>query len=84
MNSLDIHTFIGVYNNPVNSRMLSKKYYSAGGDYIRLTFRGTWDEYAKFSRRVYLHVLPAMKIIRRDGDEIEHFFMKKEKTSTGY
>lgn len=73
LDKLNIHTFVGVDKSPANSRILTKEYYSDGGEYIRLFFSGTWGEYSQFVRKVYHCVLPAMNAIRRDGDEIEHF-----------
>ncbi|EPB2021727.1 helix-turn-helix domain-containing protein [Escherichia coli] len=79
IDKLSINTFVGVTGSPADTTLLTKEYHCEGGDYIKMRFTGTWDEYYRFTVLVYSNVLPTLKIKRRDDVDIEHFhFIKDE------
>ena len=65
--------FIGVTGCSVDDSLLSKTYDCECGDYLKAEFKGTWEEYNRFAFFLYSNVLPAFKIKRRNGADIENF-----------
>lgn len=70
---LNVQMFVGI-NEPYSSggEFVMEKALS-GGLYARFEFNGNQEEYSHFAHRIYMVVLPENNMLRRPGEDIEHF-----------
>ncbi|EKP5434593.1 helix-turn-helix domain-containing protein [Salmonella enterica] len=75
LSNLTINQFIGVVDSAQYSEAnpMLEKFHSEGGEYLKVTFEGGWEEYAGLSKRIYHYLLPQLELKRREGGDIEIF-----------
>lgn len=78
--SLKVKTVIGMKNDIAGSSY-NQCHYSAG-TYVCFSFKFTPDDYASYTRHIYLTLLPKYKLTRRSSPDIEIFHYNAESESS--
>lgn len=75
VNNLTINTFIGARENFQHPKLNAtlENFCCEGGEYLKVTFEGGWEEYTGLSKRIYHYLLPQLELKRREGGDIEIF-----------
>lgn len=45
-----------------------------GGLYVKFSYKGCWDNFSLYSRKIYMELFPAYGLSRRSGHDIELFY----------
>lgn len=70
---LNVQMFAGITEpDSTKGEFIMSKVIS-GGLYARFEFKGNQEEYSQFAHKVYMVVLPQNNMLRRSGEDIEHF-----------
>ncbi|GDX06369.1 hypothetical protein BSPA111_25780 [Buttiauxella sp. A111] len=78
--SLKVKTVIGLQNDVAGSSY-NRCNYSAG-TYVCFSFKFTPDDYASYTRHIYMALLPLYKLTRRPSPDIEIFHYNAESESS--
>ncbi|CAB5527355.1 helix-turn-helix domain-containing protein [Citrobacter werkmanii] len=70
---LNVQMFVGTTEQDNTKSEFTMKKVVSGGLYAQFEFNGNQDEYSKFAQKIYMAVLPQNNILRRAGEDIEHF-----------
>ncbi|WP_171923700.1 helix-turn-helix domain-containing protein [Salmonella bongori] len=71
---ISVSSFFGMEHNTFDGNKIPMSREIKGGKYVKFHFIGHKEQYQHFSNTIYLCVLPRLNLVRRPGEDIEHFY----------